>query len=50
MAKEALIPVYPIISEKKVMERFREIMFEGYATPATAGKSAATKDGLDISR
>ena len=43
MAEEALIPVYPIMSEEKVMERFKEIIFEGYANPATAGTFALRK-------
>lgn len=48
-SESALIPLYPFTSEKKVMEWFREIIFEGYAIPASTGKSAAAKAGLPVS-
>ena len=48
-AIDALIPIYPFNSEKKVMNWFREIIFDGYTTSVTAGKSAAAKTGLDVS-
>ena len=48
-AIDALIPIYPFNSEMKVMECFREIIFDGYTTSVTAGKSAAAKTGLDVS-
>ncbi len=48
-AIDALIPIYPFNSEKDVMNWFREIIFDGYTTSVTAGKSAAAKTGLDVS-
>lgn len=48
-AIDALIPIYPFKSEKDVMNWFREIIFDGYMTSVTAGKSAATKTGLPVS-
>ena len=48
-AEEALIPVYPFQSEDNVMEWFRKIIFDGRVPLVTAGKSSATKTGLDVS-
>ena len=48
-AIDTLLPIYPFNSEKKVMNWFREIIFDGYTTSVTAGKSAAAKTGLDVS-
>ena len=48
-AIDALIPIYPFNSEMEVMKCFREIIFDGYTTSVTAGKSAAAKTGLDVS-
>ena len=47
--KEALIPIYPFQSEKQVMKWFERIIFDAKATSKTAGKSATTKDGIDLS-
>ena len=48
-AEEALIPVYPFMSEAKVMELFKKIIFDGNATSVTAGKPSAAKTGLPVS-
>ena len=47
--EDALIPIYPFMSEYKVMNWFKKIIFDGYTTSVTAGKSAATKTGLPVS-
>ena len=38
-AEKALIPIYPFTSEKKVMERFKEIIFDGHVPSVTTGES-----------
>lgn len=47
--EDALIPIYPFMSEKDVMEWFEKIIFGGKAISVTAQKSAASKVGLDVS-
>jgi hypothetical protein len=47
--EDALIPIYPFMSEKDVMEWFEKIIFGGKAISVTAQKSAAAKVGLDVS-
>ena len=47
--KDALIPIYPFKSEKQVMNWFKKIIFDTKATSKTAGKSATTKVGIDLS-
>jgi len=47
---DALIPIYPFMSEDKVMKWFEKIIFYGQATSMTVGKSAAAaKVGSDVS-
>lgn len=41
--RDALIPIYPFLSEDMVMECFKKIIFKGQATSKTVGKSAAAK-------
>lgn len=48
-AENALIPIYPFMSEAEVMKWFKKIIFDGYATSVTVGKSASAKTGLDVS-
>ena len=48
-AEKALIPIYPFMSEAEVMKWFKKIIFDGYATSVTVGKSASAKTGLDVS-
>ena len=45
----ALIPIYPFMSEDKVMKWFEKIIFYVQATSMTVGKSAAAKVGSDVS-
>ena len=47
--EEALIPVYPFMSEDEVMKLFKKIIFDRYATSVTAGKPSAAKAGLSVS-
>jgi hypothetical protein len=47
--EDALIPIYPFMSEKDVMEWFEKIIFGGKAISVTAQKSAVAKVGLDVS-
>jgi hypothetical protein len=46
---DALIPIYPFMSEGKVMKWFEKIIFYGQATSMTVGKSADAKVGSDVS-
>ena len=41
--QDALIPIYPFMSEDKVMKWFEKIIFYGLATSMTVGKSATAK-------
>ena len=47
--QDALIPIYPFMSEDKVMKWFEKIIFYGQATSMTVGKSDAAKVGSDVS-
>ena len=47
--RDALIPIYPFMSEDKVMRWFKKIIFDDRATSMTVGKSATAKVGLDVS-
>ena len=47
--EDALIPIYPFLSEKQVMEWFKNIIFDGHATSKTVEKSATAKVDLDVS-
>ena len=47
--ENALIPIYPFMSEAEVMEWFEKIIFARQSMIVTAGKSVATKVGLDVS-
>lgn len=47
--EDALIPIYPFMLEAEVMQWFKKIIFDGYTTSVTAGKSAATKTGFPVS-
>ena len=48
-AKDALTPIYPFKSERRVMGWFKKIIFDDRATSMTVGKSAAAKVGSDVS-
>lgn len=47
--RDALIPIYPFMSEDKVMKWFEKIIFKGQATSQTIGKPATAKVSLDVS-
>ena len=48
-ATKALIPIYPFMSEDKVMKWFEKIIFDDRATSKTVVKPDAAKVGLDVS-
>ena len=47
--ENALIPIYPFMSEAEVMEWFEKIIFARQSMIVTAKKSAIAKVGLDVS-
>jgi hypothetical protein len=47
--EDALIPIYPFMSEKDVMEWFEKIIFARKTTSVIVRKSTATKVGQDVS-
>ena len=47
--ENALIPIYPFMSEAEVMEWFEKIIFARQSMIETAKKSAVAKVGLDVS-
>ena len=48
-AEDALIPIYPFMSEKKVMNWFRKIIFDRQTTYVTIGKDADVKASSHVS-
>ena len=46
--RDALIPIYPFMSEDKVMKWFEKIIFYGQATSKTIGKSASDVSLRDL--
>lgn len=49
LVEKALIPVYPFRSEDKVLELFKQIVFNAHVTSVTAGKSVAAKPASPVS-